>query len=194
MHGMPRQLTTRLEFRFVANQTLQYHDDGTVGVTPDLTESARMYIIHNPRSPRPYYIGTGASRVGGDGNLRRRLQDHFEACYELGFSLDEVTHIRIFTIEVVVDDRWSETPDLLGRVPVWTLGEMINVQHLLIRTFAVRFRVLVRNMTDAPGSFQNRDLGERRLRWQLTDRVGVGFINGHQVHGRTFELAPGEFF
>jgi hypothetical protein len=167
-----------VEFRFVANQPLQYD--------MYLPQEAGLYVIYSNHAPngQQYYIGP-------TDNLYMRFQPRFAVCHDLGLAPGDLTHIRVYTIEVWIcfqgqaQERPNIGPSNEGRV-LWRSG-MIDVEHLLIRTFMQGFGCQLRN-AQKTDPFQHVLPTNAPLLWTLDDRAGIGVIHGHSLDNQGFGL------
>ena len=177
MHG---NTPVWVDFRFVRDQPLQY------GMA--LPHRPRLYVIHNTHLPTQYYIGS-------TGNLHDRFQPRLAACNEVGLTQNDLTHIHVYTIEIWCrldgqgPEQPSQGPGNEGRV-VWR-SLLIDVEHILIRTFLQGFGCQLRN-TGKTGPYQHVVAIQGPLCWQLHDQAGIGVLGGHAFHQRWYQLAEWE--
>ena len=104
---------------------------GLVTARPALEQDGRIYVIENPATARPVYVGTAES-------VRHRFEARIAALREFGFAaavLSQIT-IRAYRVEV---NGISRRPNTLG------YAGGVDVEHLMIRLH-LTMGVNVRNM------------------------------------------------
>ncbi|MGH1384418.1 hypothetical protein [Kordia sp.] len=136
-------------------------NDGLVTANPAIHQASRLYVIHNPATNRPVYVGTSA-------NLRDRFILRLEIIREMGFSQVELNNIIVMEVQIQIDGV-NRTPGEDG------VAGGIDVEHLLIRTYIQNIGLNVRNIQKT--AVFNNNTGEQ-INWTLNNNADIEGFGG----------------
>jgi hypothetical protein len=136
-------------------------NNGLVTANPAINQASRLYVIHNPATNRPIYVGTAA-------NLQDRFDPRLRAMREMGFSQVELNNILVMEVQIQVDGV-NRTPGDNG------VAGGVDVEHLLIRTYIQNIGVNVRNIQKT-AEFNNNT--GQQINWTLNNNAGIQNFGG----------------
>ena len=143
-------------------------------------------MILNTHTNQSLYIGAAA-------DVAQRFAGRLAVCRELGFAQTEVTHIRVFTIEVNtqvygLSQMVPTPPDDNGR----TSGpQPVDAEHVLIRTCTQLFHWPVRNSAKM-NEYRNYRAVSSTLMWMLVDEAAMRLASpSHRWAASEWCTAPG---
>lgn len=115
--------------------TFTYEEEHLIGIkngipkaTPALKSSGRLYVI----------MQSGTAYIGTSSDLQSRFKPRLDAIRELGFPQKALDGIRVYSVQIKINNI-DRQPDDLG----YSLN--IDVEGLLIRTYAALLKINVRN-------------------------------------------------
>lgn len=154
-------MATKITFNYEKTHTIGYNG-GYVKAQPALTSSSRLYVIYNPATTHPVYVGTAD-------DVQDRFGGRIDVCRELGFSQTEMNPILIFVVQIKIDGT-PMTPGQYG------ISGGIDVEHLLIRTYMTQLNYNVRNVNKVSQFYNGTG---SKIEWDLVNSAGITNFGVH---------------
>lgn len=120
-------------------------DNGFISYSPALREDSRLYIIHNPKAARQFYIGTSV-------NVKQRFEGRLDALRDCGLQ-NMLSEIVIVTVQIKINTKFCP-PGTRGISMDKNSNTNIDVEHILIRSYIKNFGLV--NNTNKVGPFSNK--------------------------------------
>jgi hypothetical protein len=133
-----------VDFRFTSDHAVTYNN-GLVGYSPALPGTAGLYVIYNPSTTHPVYVGTASDvqdRFDGRANVMR----------EMGFSAGQLGAITVFYVKPYMGGTFANA--VFANPGNTGVANGLDLENLLIRFYLQVIAWNVRNIQKL-AAFQN---------------------------------------